>query len=56
MKPNPTSLRIPADLKRDLKRLAPLEPAIGVERRSLTWLILHVLRLWVAHKKSKESK
>lgn len=50
---DPTSLRIPPDLKRDLKRLAPLEPA-DVERRSMTWLILRILRQWVDWKKSKE--
>lgn len=48
--PAPTSLRIPPDLKRDLKRFAPLEQA-DVERRSMTWLILRILRQWVDWKK-----
>lgn len=51
--PAPTSLRLPPDLKRDLKRLAPLEAA-DVERRSMTWLILRILRQWVDWKKAKE--
>lgn len=52
MKVHPTSIRLPADLKRDLRRLALKEPA-EVERRSLHWLILRVLRQWADWKIKK---
>lgn len=47
---HPTSIRLPTDLKRKLKKLALKEDA-EVERRSLNWLIVRILSLWVEHKK-----
>jgi hypothetical protein len=43
----PTSIRLPADLKRDLKRYA------ASEHRTLAAIIVYILKLWVAHKKAK---
>jgi hypothetical protein len=46
----PTSVRLPEDLKRDL------EAECKRDSRSMSWLIVHVLRRWQAYQKAKGKK
>lgn len=39
----PTSVRLPSDIKKELQAVAT------AQRRSLTWIIVEVLRQWVNH-------
>lgn len=51
----PTSIKLPDDLKRDLKRFAKTED-VEVERRSVSWYIIYILQKYIAYKKGKASE